>query len=487
MALSQDSTSAVGIADLPLDILRQIFAVFEPPYGNRNGKIDFPALNSFFGSDEYRTIKNARLACWALNVASSPLLCPILHLSLDQASLEHAKNLCSNPLILYGIRGVQICLSYRPSETANSLQRYKDFRLNELQSIYDTYGRSEEEAGDSRSPYGDQEGSDALDFPTLRRAWNVGPYTKLILSDEERSYQDLLKESYETYKERHEAQSGLVSDNTFVSTVASLLARLNHPLSLHLVSYPYPPRMPGSRMPLASRSNFLQFMDAPHDWDSIEKLANGPSVFNLSKLLVDLPIACHEAGAAPRHMYIDCFPLSGHSIANAQGGDFDWKGLDTASQRIETFHFGPFFRHRKASYTRRFRSTLDQGFVDKLLGSVTSSPSLRHCSLNMDQFGLRGGGWTKHGVLTFNYNLDAVLSRICSHSLKILKIRYVSMEQRSLEWLCENLAEEPEAFELSNVRFTNGRNTVAILDQLSVKLASVISEEKCRVIFSNLS
>ncbi|CAH0018961.1 unnamed protein product [Clonostachys rhizophaga] len=472
MGFSQDITSAVGIADLPLDILRQIFAVFEPPYGNRNGKIDFPALNSFFGSDEHRTIKNARLACWALNVASSPLLCPILHVSLDQASLERAKNLCSNPLILYGIRGVQICLTYRPSETANSLQRYKDFRLNELQSIYDTHGRSEEEAGDSRSPYGDQEGSDALDFSTLRRAWNVGPYTKLVLSDEERSYQDLLKESYETYKEHHEAQSGLVSDNTFVSTVASLLARLNHPLSLHLVSYPYPPRVPGSRMPLASRSKFLQFMDAPHDWDSIEKLSNGPGVFNLSKLLVDLPIACHEAGAAP---------------PNAQVEEFDWKGLGAAFQRIETFHFGPFFRHRKAPYTRRFRSTLDQGFVDKLLGSATSSPSLHHCSLNMDRFGLRGGGWTKHGVLTFNYNLDAVVSQICSHKLNIMRLGYASIEERSLEWLCENLAEEPEALQMSNVRFTNGRNSVAILDQLSAKLASAISEEKFRVVFSNLS
>ncbi|CAG9954679.1 unnamed protein product [Clonostachys rosea f. rosea IK726] len=302
MGSNQDTTSAVGIADLPLDVLRQIFAVFEPSYGSRNGKIDFPALNSFFSSDEYRTIKNARLACWALNVASSPLLCPILNLSLNQASLERVKNLCSNPLILYGIQGVQICLTYRPSEMANSLQRYKDFRLRELQGIYDTHGQSQEQEHDSHWSYGDHEGSDALHFSTLRRAWNIGSNTKHMLSDEEKSYQDLLKESYETYKEHHEAQLRLISEKIFVYTVASLLARFNHPPSLHLVSYPYPPRAPGSRMPLASRSNFLQFMDAPHDWDSIEKFTNGLSAFNLSKLLVDLPIACHEAGAVPRHM-----------------------------------------------------------------------------------------------------------------------------------------------------------------------------------------
>jgi hypothetical protein len=370
---------------------------------------------------------------------------------------------------------------------ANSLQRYKDFRLRELQGIYDTHGQSQEQEHDSHWSYGDHEGSDALHFSTLRRAWNIGSNTKHMLSDEEKSYQDLLKESYETYKEHHEAQLRLISEKIFVYTVASLLARFNHPPSLHLVSYPYPPRAPGSRMPLASRSNFLQFMDAPHDWDSIEKFTNGLSAFNLSKLLVDLPIACHEAGAVPRHMYIDCFPLSGHSIAKAEAGDFDWEGLGAASQRIETFHFGPFFHHKKIPYTRQFRSTLDQGFVDRLLGSATSSPSLHHCSLNMDRFGLRGGGWTKHGVLTFNYNLDAVVSRICSHSLKNLKLAHVSMEERSLEWLCENLAEEPETLELSNVRFTNGRNSVAILDQLSIKLASVISEVKCRVVFSNLS
>ncbi|CAH0004447.1 unnamed protein product [Clonostachys byssicola] len=481
MDSSQDTTSAVRIADLPLDVLRQIFAVFEPSYGKRNGKIDFPALNSFFGSDEYRTIKNARLACWALNVASSPLLCPILHLSLDHASLERAKNLCSNPLILYGIQGVQICLAYRPSETANGLQRYKDFRLKELQSIYDTNGRSAQGVEDNL------EGSGAFDFSTLRRAWNVGSNSKHVLSDEEESYQELLEKSYEAYKEHHEAQLRLVSEKIFVSTVASLVSRLHHPLSLHLVSYPYPPRAPGSPMPLASRSNFLQFMDAPHDWDSIEKLANGPSAFNLSKLLVDLPIACHEAGAAPQHMKIDCFPLSGHSIGKAQSEDFDWKGLGAAFQRIETFQFGPSFRHRKNPFTRRFRSTLDQGFVDKLLGAATSSPSLSHCSLNMDRFGLRGGGWTKHGVLTFNYNVDAVVSRICSHGLKVLKLGYASLEERSLEWLCENIAEEPEALELSNVRFTNGRNSVAILDQLSVKLANAISEGKCRIVFLNLS
>ncbi|VUC30543.1 unnamed protein product [Clonostachys rosea] len=486
----QDTTSAIGIADLPLDVLRQIFAFFEPSYGNKNGKIDFHALKSFFGSDEYRTIKNARLTCWALNVAATPLLFPILHISLEQESLERAKSLCSNPLIYSGIRGVQICLTYRPGETANSLQRYKECRLRELQSIYDTHGQSAEEAYDSRWPYGDQGESDALHFSTLRRAWNAMSNTKHILSDEEKLYQNLLTESYETYKRQHEAQARLVSEKVFVSTISSLLAGLDHPLSLNIVSYP--PRVSrshfmASQMPLASRSNFLQFMNAPHDWDIIAKLTGGPNGFNLSKLLVDLPIACHEAGTTPQHLYIDCFPLSGHSIGNGQGGGMDWERLSAASRSIKTFHFGSVISPRKNTSTRRFWPTLDQGFVDKFLGSIVSSPSLDDCSLNLDFFGLRCGGWTKHGVMTFDYNIDAAISRICSHKLNILRLAYVSVEEKNLEWLCENLAEEPEALELRNVHFTKGSNWITILDQLSVRLASVISEEKCRVTFSHLS
>jgi len=86
-------------------------------------------------TDRRQTIQSARQVCQLFNQLASPLLCPILQVQLDQASLDLANDISRNPLIAAGVRGIQAVLDYRPEELATDLSRLKDQRKKDLSGL----------------------------------------------------------------------------------------------------------------------------------------------------------------------------------------------------------------------------------------------------------------------------------------------------------------------------------------------------------------
>ncbi|RAL11799.1 uncharacterized protein BO97DRAFT_86280 [Aspergillus homomorphus CBS 101889] len=142
MELSRPSIRPLTIFDVPNDLLLQIFEYFQD--FRVSSKADF-WLNSFIprwqGEDfspvevqkHRRTIPSLRLVCRLFNELSSSLLCPILFVNLDQASLDRAIQLSGCPLVAAGFRAVRVGLRFRIRDHEKSLQESASHHQGELE------------------------------------------------------------------------------------------------------------------------------------------------------------------------------------------------------------------------------------------------------------------------------------------------------------------------------------------------------------------
>ena len=133
--LLRNKTGQINVLDLPRGILFSIFDCFRylRVWGNSKWRYDRPNDDSTLNC---QTIQSARLVCRLFHQLASPLLCPILQVRIDQASLDLVNDISRSPLIAAGVRSIQVVLDYRPKELATDLSRFKDYRKEDLYQIW---------------------------------------------------------------------------------------------------------------------------------------------------------------------------------------------------------------------------------------------------------------------------------------------------------------------------------------------------------------
>lgn len=98
--MARSSMEGSNIASLPGDILRQILLEVGMYY------VDHDDWTYGIRMDgDLRALKNVRLTCRILYNIATPLLFPVLHVSIDYRSVERFEKLCRNPLIADYVRG----------------------------------------------------------------------------------------------------------------------------------------------------------------------------------------------------------------------------------------------------------------------------------------------------------------------------------------------------------------------------------------------
>jgi hypothetical protein len=118
-----DNCAPRTILDLPEEILLDIFCSFESGFPVHDPSEPYN-LGIAKDSNRLEFLGNNRLVCRTFNRLISPLLCPIVRVSLCSGSIDRLEGLSRNPLIAQGIRGIKLSLLFRPRAIATDFGRY---------------------------------------------------------------------------------------------------------------------------------------------------------------------------------------------------------------------------------------------------------------------------------------------------------------------------------------------------------------------------
>jgi hypothetical protein len=119
MELSRAGVRPLKITDLSLYILHCVFGYFQDVRINQGGAVNWDHYSYSpdcpnYTQERRESVRGVRLACRLFCHLATPLLYPVLKVSLSQSSLDLIDAFSRNPAMAGGIRGVMAMLDYRP-------------------------------------------------------------------------------------------------------------------------------------------------------------------------------------------------------------------------------------------------------------------------------------------------------------------------------------------------------------------------------------
>ncbi|KAF2448999.1 hypothetical protein P171DRAFT_428954 [Karstenula rhodostoma CBS 690.94] len=413
------------ILDLPKEVLLDIFGYFVEKFPIHDPS-DYYKPRASEASDRITFLGNNRLVCRAFDRLISPLLCPVVSVSLFPASIVRLEGLFRNPLIAQGVRGIAISLRFRPRAIATDFRRFHAH----ANSVLDDCTRECDWNTEFQNYDQDDISDDAVTYRAYHDAWSkicqmqgawdnlfetISPQEEALATadglendnstdEEEKAAQSLLKSCFEKYAASHAEQARIVSDGSFVRSITMALSLCG---SLPFVWFNENQLgkdwSAGGAITLATTKEALaRTLVQGHEWLAIEdRLCNDDDdtgLFFPARILTDLPIACHDAGIQLKGISIDCFPLlRGYSslLPSSNQADYSvtrtpWVRFAAACNGLEIFNFGR--RGMSCSPIRPERqNTYDLAIINGFIGAAISGPYLQRLYVNMNPFRVRSG------------------------------------------------------------------------------------------------
>ena len=471
----------MNVLDLPWDILHDIFLHFRDPrvstHPGESGWNWQLLGNTAHDDDEsvrIQSVKNARLVCRLFNRAASPHLVPWVLVSVSRTSLARVDQISRNPYIASGVRGIKIDASYYPRELADDIERFAARQRHDLQ----------DEEGYISTYFGDEDEEEArANCAFIIKAWvNALSATASGTGSRKSSeYQTLLRDVHSEFRRRHSEVSALVADGSFASSLAQAISRMPAFSSLW-IDDKNPRSTRNMHDPLETfnnRASLVNFLVSPFRWCDIEKPVRGHGAtpeegmeLSIARLILDLPIAIHQAGVFIRDLQIWVFPrlLRNRSLLDPTGRDQE---LRDAFQQLERFQLID-----KASRTFGRESAIPPERLapsDRYLAAAVSPPTLRTLRL---RFPRSVPYWTRYPAASF-------IPAVTSNHLTILALEGALVRQSDLDRLCGRLDAQPTFIELSALTLQSGRWS-PILDAVRRNTEALCAEKKCRVRLAEL-
>jgi hypothetical protein len=470
-----DNCAPHTILDLPEEILLDIFCSFESGFPVHDPSEHY---NHWTAKDSNRLefLGNNRLVCRTFNRLISPLLCPIVSVSLCSGSIDRLEGLSRNPLIAQGIRGIKLSLLFRPCAIATDFRRYHahaESVLAELERECNWYTEFQDYQEDDMS-------DDAVAWRNYHEAWkrigNIRNAWRDILegrnpqedglqhtglagkehkegqnssSDqgcEIDETQAILESCFKKYAAAYADQARIVSNGSFVRSVVGALSRCG---SLPFVWFNEDKLGRGRDLKattiLTDKEALIHTLIQGHDWLSIEsnlcKDDDDTGLFFPAKVLTELPIACHGATVRLRGMSVDCFPLlKGYRCllpGLIQADDIrisdPWARFAAACHDLEIFNFGK--RGMNCSPIRpALQSTSDLTIINNYICAAVSGPHLQKFYLSMTPFSVRSGvrGEKEEKLL---YPASPILAAVKSTQLRSIVLLSVDTSEQGLSVL----------------------------------------------------
>ncbi|VUC35343.1 unnamed protein product [Clonostachys rosea] len=357
--LQQGKIRALHILDLPMDILAYVFDEFQ--HQPKSGAVDW-AREQHKAQDRkprLETIRSARLVCHVFNKLATPLLCPILHLSISQQSIDRVQKIIGNPLISSGVRGVRLALSHCLSEIATDESRFLRLVRREVEDVHhyccQVFGTFKD-INDPRNVSA-QNGFQML-MRALETYGETAPAEWALLTPPRLAgvtrYVEALRRGLQGYRDLHHEQAGLLRDGVFTSTLASLLARLQKPIALNLFfndaqrlpkgdpngSIKVTPEMKRTPEIFVNPDSLTECIRKPHS-----SHFGGQTEFESAKFICELPIALQKQGVLVTQFSLSDMtrarsfaPLDPRTYRSAFGLPTDWASLSSFSENFESIN-----------------------------------------------------------------------------------------------------------------------------------------------------
>jgi hypothetical protein len=472
-----DNCAPHTILDLPEEILLDIFCSFESvfPVHDPSEHYDQWAAED---SNRLEFLGNNRLVCRTFNRLISPLLCPIVSVSLCSGSIDRLEGLSRNPLIAQGIRGIKISLVFRPRAIATDFRRYHAHADEVLGTLkgecdwnteYQDY--PEDDMSDKAVAWRDYHEAN-IRIGNIRSAWRdlLGRRSSQEdnrqpagLADKEHeegqnpssgqgcetvdATQAILRDCFKKYAAAHADQVQIISNGSFVRSVVRALSRCG---PLPFVWFNEDRLGRGGRDFKAMTNSMdkealIHTLTQGHDWLSIEsnlcKEDDGTGLFFPANVLTELPIACHGAKVRLRGMSVDCFPLlKGYRCllpGLTQADDIcisdTWARFAAACHDLEIFNFGK--RGMNCSPIRpALQSTSDLAIINNYICAAVSGPHLQRFYLSMTPFRVRRGDYGQKEE-EYLYPATPILAAVKSTQLRSIVLQSVETSEQGLSVL----------------------------------------------------
>ncbi|OBT65908.1 hypothetical protein VE03_05445 [Pseudogymnoascus sp. 23342-1-I1] len=497
----RDGTPPMHILNLPSDIL---FGIFDSLEDNK----------SIVWRDDadLKTIQNARLVCSLFNRHASPLLCPVLTVQLDQASLDVVDKISRNPLIAAGIRHINVALRYRPKELADDLLWYKNQRQEDLGewingciwNIESHYYRGESDednetvSKDHLDVHDEDDETVSEDdvrmyedahrtYCAIIEAWDycfLWPDVAAMDGDTLK-YRQVLWRGHEEYRRKHDEQFRLIIDGSFVDILASAISRMRYSISLQFEDKTSSDsdldRYSDPTLVSTYPENLSRFMVSSSDWQTIEGIEGGAELLP-ARILFELPIAIHKAGATTSVMEFHRIPnINNYSTVSPglPNNSPAWSDLRAACQHLTEFEL------RSGHQPKLYHNLLPevQAPMYEYLSAILSGPNIEVLHLSLCPFKLNEDGRSEAHDL---YRMGTILATANWPRIKRIWISNVSLLHSELESFCRGLdGSRMESLHFRDMELLGGGWAV-VLDILRERLSSRCLDGKCKVYFADL-
>jgi hypothetical protein len=481
------------ILDLPKEILLDIFSYFDSKFPVRDPSA-YRKPQATEAKDRLEFLGTNRLVCRSFNELISPLLCPVVSVSLSSGSMDRLEGLSRNPLIAQGIRGISISLLFRPQAIATSFSRYhaySDSLLRELERECDYHTEFQDYEQDDYS-------EDAVAWRNYSDAW--GKILKIRrgwrdLMDDENMLHDSLQQIYiaqsdpkadggdqnaagsqailtscfEKYAMAHADEASIISDRSFIRSVVGALSRSD---SCNFFWFnedqlgEETPRKKGIII-ATDESALVQALTQSQEWLSIEDTSwqddDDSGLFFPASILTELPIACHNAKLHLTGLSVSCFPLlKGYrcllpatKLVDDIVDSDPWAQFAAACAGLEIFEFG---RHGMniAPLRPARHGASDLEIIDGFIGAAISGPHLQNLHITMHPFRVRQGRPEKHSL----YPGSSILAAIRTTQLRKVLLHAIDVCEQSLLGLTSS--RHLTDFRLTNVTLSRGRYAPAM-------------------------
>lgn len=496
-----------GLLSLPIEILHRVFEIFRPFAGDRSE--DWLGIyGEFPDSDSLHAIQSLRLTCKRLMLITTPILFPVLRVSINHQSIEAFEELSRNPVIAAHVRGVVVNLAAYSAQQADDISKFASNR--EAGIDYLLYEKS-----DARDLGGDDSKDREEEYNWLRSDWRCltvawdsiappdldyesdGSLQQEVVEDEDkkREFQELLTRGHDEYVRLYNEQVACVRDPETIQTLVRAVSRLNCGGKLQFVDdvfgglSEFPEDLDLAELFQDTQHALFKAMSQPHSWDEMDASLDSEDI-ELVNLLTSLPIAIADAGIVMEELLIGCFPQHGNfarllsaAEAETEGGIGGRTKLQETLSHLQVFRFG--WRGLDVHQTRhRPLSGENLSCMMDYLCSAASSSSLRELYLNFKIYGINTPSSRADDP---DVDIAPLLSSITSSELRDVSLQHGSIRPQELDLFFSGLQQRNiQNFHISSIELLENGRWEPLLDTLQQVLSPRCQNAQCKLWLSDL-
>ncbi|KAF5575148.1 hypothetical protein FPCIR_13285 [Fusarium pseudocircinatum] len=258
-------------------------------------------------------IRSIRLTCRRFCQWASPLLIPEITVSLTETSLERLKNVSRHQLISSGVRSVHVKLPYYDQRMAADLSHFAYSHMEGMSQYLDHLKNVIPGDLQKRRSYNVP---DWVDYDVLELGKNMISAWEPIYNAEENlewdsgerlEYRKILTDAHREYQLLFKAQEQMRQNGTFLSTIASTIARMPHVNRLEITDGEDATfKRDGYFVDRDYRISIRAVMLRPHTWSDASDLYPDPEFKPPIDLLHRLPVEIYRAGVNLRELKLRC-------------------------------------------------------------------------------------------------------------------------------------------------------------------------------------